>query len=244
MKKKLLVLLSILVLSSTINIVSARTTVSSDLAQAIRLYKSGNYTECYTKLNEIVKKDSTNGLAYYYLGMTSAQVGKRAEALENYEKAISLTTPSSSVNAYAEKGKRCIESPETCNQPSITSSLDEFIRRSHNTSVSDEVKSNIEKLQIDSIKREINRSDDEPISPQRFREFKDFSTMNNDVPTNDEIVAAIKVLKNAGLDGFYNNDLSFLTGNNQQAQLLNAFGSSLSPQVIQAMLTNNMSLGF
>ena len=100
--------------------------------------------------------------------------------------------------------------------------------------------------------REINRSDD--IAPQRFKEFKDFSSMNNPsengVPTNDEIVAALRTLQRAGLTNIlsnnYGQDFSMLTGSPSSTNaMMNMMGSqALSPEVIQTMLTNNMSLGF
>ncbi|MCM1003840.1 MAG: hypothetical protein NC408_05790 [Candidatus Gastranaerophilales bacterium] len=243
MKKKFLMLLSILVLSSTINFAYAKSTTNSELAYAIKLYKAGNYTECYARLNEVVKKDSSNAVAYYYLGMTSAHMGKKDDAISNYERAVSLTTPGNSIYAYAEKGKRCLEDPEKCQEPTFESALDEFIQSTKRQKVSDQVQGDYEKLQIDQLKRDMNR--DENIDPRKFKEFKDFSSMNNETPTNDEIVAALRTLQKAGLSNVYGSDLSFYSGNNNQAQMFNMLGTSgMSPQMIQAMLTNNMSLGF
>ena len=91
--------------------------------------------------------------------------------------------------------------------------------------------------------REMNRNDS--IDAQRFKEYKDFSS----VPTNDEIVAALRTLQRAGFGNIINNnnyaDLSVLTGNSQQNALYNMMGSSsMNPQLIQALLTNNMTQGF
>lgn len=244
MKKKFMILLSILVLSSAINIANSKPATNNELATAIRMYKTGNYTQCYTTLNSVIKKDPSNAVAYYYLGMTAARIGQKDEAIANYDKAISLTSVGQSINAYAEKGKRCLEDPEKCQESAFESSLDEFISNLSKKNVSDEVKSNFEKLKIDQLKRDINKGDS--IDPQKFKEFKDFSSMNNETPTNDEIVAAIRVLQKAGIGNSFNNDFSMLTGNSpQQAQMLNMLGgNSLNPQIIQALLTNNMSLGF
>lgn len=240
MKKKLLALLSILILSSTINLAYSKTASNSEISTAIRLYKAGNYTECYSRLNALTARDRSNALAYYYLGMTSSHLGKKEEAIANYEKAISLTSPSSALNVYASKGKRCLEYPDKCQEPTFESSLDEFITKMHQAPTSDKVKGDYEKLKIENMMREINRSED--IDPNRFKEFKDFSSMN-DVPTNDEIVAALRVLQKAGFGGSFNNfDLSLLNGFNAQPQMLGS--NRLTPEVIQAMLTNNMSLGF
>ena len=96
----------------------------------------------------------------------------------------------------------------------------------------------------------MNRSRD--IQPERFKEHKDFSSMNTPAttPSNDEIVAALKTLQNAGfgniLNNNYSNDLSMLTGvQNQQFSLLDIMnqGNSINPQLIQTMLTNNMRQG-
>ena len=51
--------------------------------------------------------------------------------------------------------------------------------------------------------REMNRGND--VEPQKFREYKDFS---GEVPTNDEIVAALRTLQRAGLSDIISNDLS------------------------------------
>ena len=165
--------------------------------------------------------------------MTSAHIGKSEEAIANYERALSLTSPGNSIYAYAEKGKRCLEDPEKCQEPTFESSLDEFIQSVSRKNVSDEVKSDYERLQIEQLKRDMNRDGD--IDPQKFREFKDFSSMNNATPTNDEIVAAIRTLQKAGLyDSF--------GSSNQMFNMLG--GAAMNPQVIQTMLTNNMTLGF
>lgn len=233
MKKKLVALLSILVLSSTINFAYSKPSANADLARAIRCYKAGNYAECYTTLKDVIKKDGSNAVAYYYLGMASAHIGKSEEAIANYERALSLTSPGNSIYAYAEKGKRCLEDPEKCQEPTFESSLDEFIQSVSRKNVSDEVKSDYERLQIEQLKRDMNRDGD--IDPQKFREFKDFSSMNNASPTNDEIVAAIRTLQKAGLyDSF--------GSSNQMFNMLG--GAAMNPQVIQTMLTNNMTLGF
>ena len=244
MKKKLLLILSILVLSSTINTVFSKSAVNTDLTNAIKLYKAGNYSECYTKLETIIKTDSSNAVAYYYMAMASAQIGKKKEAISNYEKAMALSSPNSNLNRYAQKGKTCLESPDKCQESIYSSPLEEFIK-SKNTGLSEEVRGDYERLKIENMMREINRSDD--IDPQKFKEYKDFSSYNPEgTPSNDEIVAAIRTLQRAGLGNFLGNnysDISLLTGNNNSG--VNMFGNSyLTPQMIQTMLTNNMSLGF
>ena len=250
MKKSLLLILSLLVLSATVNTCHAKGSSNSELMKGIKLYKAGNYSSCYLKMNKLVAKDPSNALAYYYLAMSASQVGKREEAIDNYNKVISLTSLNSNIGRYANKGKVCLENPAACDSTSIEPTKgDGFILSKDGPKFSEEVKNQFEKLKREELKRDINR--DENIDPQRFKEYRDYSSMNNleGMPSNDEMVAALRTLQRAGLNNTINNgytDLSMLTGMSQQNPMLNMLGgnSSLSPQVIQAMLTNNMSQGF
>ena len=242
MKKKILGLLSILVLVSTIGTAYARTTSNSGLAEAIKLYKDGNYSQCYMQLESVLKNDPANAIAYYYMAMTSAQIGKKEEAISNYNRTLSLTSDNNNLSRYAKKGIRCLETPDKCEESLFENIEDEFIQSKQAGKFSEEVRSGFERLKLENLMREMNREDS--VDAQKFKEFKDFSS----VPTNDEIVAALRTLQQAGLNNVVNNnyaDLSVLTGMPQQNTMLNMFGSSsMNPQLIQALLTNNMTQGF
>ncbi len=253
MKKYILLLLSIAICTTTMNLVSAKTTTNSDLASAIKMYKAGNYSQCYEVLNKIIKNDPSNAVAYYYKAITAAQIGKKEEAIENYDKAISLS-PDNQVGRYAQKGKTCLESPDNCSdETDQASELDAFVQSKFGSGFSDAARSDYENQKIKNIMREMNRGAD--INPGKFKEYKDFSSMNMDeTPTNEEIVAAFRVLQNAGFGNLLNNnnmsDLSLLTGaqnNNAMINMLlggNMNNTSVSPQVIQSILTNQLSTGF
>ena len=244
MKKYILVLLTMFITLATVNASIAKTTSNKSLAGAIKLYKAGNYSQCYLTLSDIVKKDPSNAVAYYYLAMTSAQIGKRDEALDNYQKVLTLSS-GTQLGRYAEKGKTCLESPDKCNEETETSALDAFIQGKFGSGLSEEARSEYEKQKIENLMREMNRKDN--ITPQKFKEYKDFS---NAVPSNDEIVAALRVLQRAGFGNIIGNssqDLSLITGNSSNNAMLNLLmgnnnNSSLNPQVIQSLLTNQ--LGF
>ena len=243
MKKKFLTCLAVLLLLSTASAIQAKSVTSSELAEAIKAYKSGNYSESYVKLETVIKNDPANALAYYYMAITAAQIGRRSEAIENYDKAIALSPSNNNLSRYAKKGKRCLEEPEKCQETTFESFEAEFIENKKGPKFSDRVFGEHERLKLENFMREMNRND--AIEPQRFKEYKDFSS----VPTNDEIVAAIRTLQNAGLGSMVNTnyaDLSVLTGAPQQNSMLNMFAgnSSMNPQLIQALLTNNMVQGF
>ena len=228
---------------------AAKPATNSELSSAIKMYKAGNYSECYVKVESILKKDPANALAYYYMAMSSAQLGKKDEAIKNYEKAITLSPENSNLNRYATKGKTCIETPEKCSESLYANKDDEFILNK-GRQYTEAVKSEMDRLKIENMMREINRTDD--MNPQKFKEYRDFSSMNNDdTPSNDEIVAALNTLQKAGLGNLFNansfSDLSMLTGDkrSEAAAMMNLMGgSSMNPQLIQALLTNNMSLGY
>lgn len=245
MKKKILLALSILILSSTCTISYSKNNISEDMANAIKLYKAANYSECYARLDDIIKNDPANALAYYYKAMSAAQIGRKDEAIENYDKAIVLTPSNSNLNHYASKGKNCLESPDMCYEALYDSIMDKFIRSKEGNNFSEAVQSEHDRLKLEQLKRMINT--DEEIKPQQFRDYKDFSRMNyNANPTNDDIVAAMRVLQKAGLYGNgINNGFDFSSNGLNPASLSAISGmASMNPQLIQAMFSNNMSLGF
>jgi len=247
MKKKLLIALCTLILTSAFSVSFARVTANSDLVEAIKLYKAGNYSACYEKVDTAIAKDPSNPLGYYYKAMTAAQIGKKSEAIENYEKTLSLSSEKSNLIKYAKKGKRCLETPDSCDESKFVDEEDKFIRGTSATGLSDEVKGLFERLRMEQMMRDMNRQDD--MDPQRFREYKDFSSMNtpSEMPNNEEIVAAVKTLQNAGLLNFGTNnsysEISLLTGHkNTGSDIMDLV--NMNPQLIQAMMTSGMSLGF
>lgn len=249
MKKQILTILAVVICSMSIACVEARNYATSDVNSAIRMYKAKNYSQCYNSLKQVVAKDPSNALAYYYLAMSSAQIGKKDEAIENYKKVINLA-PQGQLGRYATKGKVCLESPEQCNaEEENVSPMDKFIKREYGSGFSPQVRGEYEQQKIENLMREMNRGKD--VDPSTFKEYKDFSSYAE--PTNDEIVAALRVLQRAGFGNVLNNqvsDISLLTGGygNNNAAMLNMLtgkgDSNLSPQMIQSLLTNQMSIGF
>ena len=134
-----------IICASTMNYACAKTATSnSTLANAIRLYKAGNYSQSYIAFNNIVKRDPSNAVAYYYLAMTSAQIGKEDEAIANYEKVIHLS-PNGQLGRYATKGKTCLETPDKCHEESEESADERFIQSRFGSGFSDKARSEYEK---------------------------------------------------------------------------------------------------
>lgn len=242
MKKKfyILLVLSVFVIGNFIPSTLAKG--NSDLMEAIKMYKGGNYSGCYTQLQEVIKNEPANILAYYYMGMTAAQIGRKDEAISYYDKVLSLSPGQNNLSRYAEKGKLCLEDAESCVNTFAKTLDEELIYAPSSKKFSKEVEDQFEKLKLDNFRREMNRNDS--IDVNKFKEYKDFSS----APTNDEIVAAMRVLQRAGLENFGNrgySDLSVLTGQAGPNSMLEMMHSNtMNPQLIQALLTNSVVQGF
>lgn len=250
MKKLLLTILLVLILAP--NAYSA-----DGVAGGIRKYKEGNYTGCIEWMNEVVKNDPANAIAYYYLAMSYVQAGRKDEAIDNYGKVILLNT-NSLLTEYATKGKLCLEEPEKC-QANDEKSV--FIEAPFGSGLSKKLEDNLEKRELEIMRKKINS--DKDIPEYQLQEYRDFSSQNNDngMPSNDEIVAALRILQRAGLQNYamptqqnmQMNDISaFLgqnnlgTGNNFMNMLpyLNNGNMRANPQLIQTMLMNQMMPDF
>ena len=180
------------------------------------------------------------------LSITSAQIGKREEAIDNYNVTISLTSPSSTLGKYAKKGALCLTDETACLEKAAFTVNDEIFGKNFDGVDSENVKSEFEKLKIENLMRDINRGKDIPAD--EFKEYRDFSNkLKSSAPTNDEIVTALRTLQNAGFGNLFNNsysDLSMLTGSQDNNFTNSLMGSNIDPRVMQALFTNNMSLGF
>lgn len=259
MKKSLLVLFSIIFLAAAANVSMAKPAATNpQTSAAIKLYKSGNYTLSYKTFSEIVSKDPGNALAQYYLGMSAVRLGKSDEAIEHYSSAAALS-PNGILGSYAKRGIRCIEEPSRCHESVSVVAKDEeetdedrFIKGKFGTGFSNKARGVYEQEKIKHIQREMNR--DAEIEPKTFKEYKNFSSQ---APSNEEIAAALEVLQRAGMNNIDNSDysaLSLLLGesnrNNNAFDALNMLyngnrgNSDLSPQVIQSLITSQMTANF
>lgn len=193
---------------------AGNSSTSGAVSMAVKKYKAGNYTGCLQDCQSIVKRDPSSAVAYYYMAMSYAQAGKKNEAIAAYSKVLGLKT-NLTLSEYANRGKTCLETPEKCTAGSGVangSDLDNFITAPFRDGLSKTVKTEFEKKRIDSIKNEINSGKDlGGYEFQKFRDYtKDHSSIDNGEkiaqattkPTNDEIVAAMRVLNDAGLSPY------------------------------------------
>jgi len=153
------------------------------LETAISLYKAGNYETCIISMNNVVKEDPSDSLAYYYLGLSYAKKNQRDLAIKNYDKVIALSSDKTLKN-LAKQGKIALGgvSMTACDAP-LTSTVEENIPDSN---LKDHVRWPAEsKIKSDAVVSK-------PKTPQ-------LNKNGQKSPTNDEIVQAIRVLQKAGL---------------------------------------------
>ena len=211
MKRNLLLVVAILiVMYQCFSLAIAGTnTVSGPVSIAIKKYKAGNYTGCLQDVQVIVRSDPSNTIAYYYMAMSYAQAGQKDQAISAYQNVLNLH-PNSVLYTYATTGKRCLETPDKCQETEQLSDIDKMIASPLGDTLSTSVKTSVEKNRLDKIKNEMNNVDE--VNNYKLKQFKDFTNQRSQAdadakiaseakaPTNDEIVAALKVLKKAGLD--------------------------------------------
>ena len=246
MKKKLLYLIAIMVVFAQASGVSfAKSTVSNPVKVAIKKYKIGNYTGCMQDCQTIVKSDPSSAVAYYYMAMSYVQAGKQSEAIDAYSKVLSLN-PKSKLLEYATTGKRCLETPDKCvlETPDTTSDVDKFIASPATDSLSGKVKADLNAKRLEQVRNQINK--DQDMDSYKLRKFQDYTnkSSNPDVtdkaaqktPSNDEIVAALKVLNAAGLNPYSQAPQSAMVSPEVQQQVINPYDqmqNSQTPEMAQ-----------
>lgn len=184
----------------------AKSNISAPLRIAIKKYKYGNYAGCLQDCENIVVKNPS-AMAYYYLAMSYVQAGKKDEAIKAYQKVLS-SKPNTRLAEYATTGKRCLETPDRCHledKSTVKNSteLDKLIASPSGDGLSSTVRKDFRQIRLDNLKDQINNGKE--LDDYTFRKINYNSEDKNIItkkPSNDEIVAALKVLKDAGLNPY------------------------------------------
>ena len=150
------------------------------------------------------------------MGMVYTKLGEKESAMGAYQRAIEITPDKMLVN-YATRGKACINSQAACTMTGdITDvsgesldDLDKFIRDSNTNGFSKELNQQLRDKQLQSIQKKMNKG--EPLSEEDLKKLEEYNNktegiktdrlaMAADIPSNDEIINAVQVLKRAGLN--------------------------------------------
>ena len=217
MKKKLIILA--MFLSGCIGVAQAQDVVP-ELSVAIQKYKDANYIGCMQDALDITKNDPANALAYYYLAISYVQIGEKEKALDAYSKVLSLST-SDTLSEYAERGELCLNSPSECERkvdkdPVVDKELHKFINSTK--SLSKDVMDKLDEIEVEMLKQQINKDSD----------------LKSDMPSNDEIAQAVKVLAKVGFN-------PFASQQNPYMQAQQAMNNNPEYMQLQMLLGNNQN---
>lgn len=186
---------------------------NANIKSVAQKYKAGNYTGCLQELFSLVKKDPSNALAYYYMGMAYTHINLKDEAVAAYEKVLALN-PNEYLVEYAIKGRDCLTDGPACKPAEAPqeemSELDKFINAPYGNGLSPDLNQEVKQKQLTNIKETINQK--EQLEEQDIQKIKQFDkkklNSTSEVETgekiaqvsDEEVLKAIQTLKDAGLN--------------------------------------------
>lgn len=182
---------------------------NANIKSAMAKYKAGNYTGCLQELFSLTKKEPSNALAYYYMAMAYTHIDREAEAIEAYEKVLSLN-PNEYLSEYALKGRDCLTGGPACHEEEPQeelSDLDRFINAPYGNGLSPELNQEVKQKELTNIKETINKKEHmEDNDVEKIRKFdekyKSSEEMNARIAqvSDEEVLKAIQTLKDAGVN--------------------------------------------
>ncbi len=224
----------------------------SAIKTAVMKYKAQNYVGCLQDMEDLVKKDPKNAFAYYYQGLALTQLGKYDQAKTAYTKVIDLSN-SIVLMDNSTKALKCLDKPNECMAKEVTDTeLDQFIKTTR--FLGNSVQADVNKKKLNKDKFDINHDE---YDPPRYK---------SEMPTNDEIAEAVKVLARAGINPFSGMNTAAYGGSSELAQMNMLMGNNnnnnngnsmnnmlpmlmmgqngqnnISPEMIQTMMMSNMT---
>jgi len=259
--KKIIIAIFI-IMFATMEVCSAKSYYNSKVNAGISMYKNKNYTECLQMMYEAVNNDPSNVLAYYYIAMSQARLGKVDKAKEAYQRVIDLNS-STQLSQYAQNGIECLDDSTKCR---TKANLDQSKK------ALESVNQQMQESNMQSVKTMMNQNKNiQDIPPQYMKDFKDYSKPQNQiqnkagaVPTKEEVADAFDVLKRAGyqnlapqpamtkemlemsmlnsMNGDYSNSYNPMM--NYMPYMTQENLSKMDPQLLQTMMTTSMMSGF
>lgn len=198
---------------------------------AAKKYQAGNYTGCLQDCQDIISRDPSNAVAYYYMAMSYTQAGKKDKAIEAYSKVLTLK-PNAMLASYANTGKKCLETPELCisDTAASQSDIDKFLASPSTDPLSSTVRKDLEQQQLNVLKEQINSGKDMDVnSTKLLNDASEQVNTDNKIalkkPTEEEVTAALKVLNEAGVNP-YSSMANYQNPQAVQLQMLSAFNNN------------------
>ncbi len=119
------ILMSGLVLLLIMNFCSIQQSFAADtvnnqmIKDAIAKYKEKNYIGCISDLKMYTDKDTSNAVAWYYLGSSYMNIAMQQEAYAAFDKVISLNTVPK-LTSYSIQAELCMQNKDNCSYKDFT----------------------------------------------------------------------------------------------------------------------------
>jgi len=240
--------------------------ISPSLKPYILEYKKGNYLGAMLGIEELLDKEKNNTAAKYYLALCYTQLGYSGEAQQLFTN-LTQNKDSALIRYYSEKALSCIGNSdnEIC-KPRQTAQekikelkiADQEKAKKQQAEIAAKAKENKEEFDTDDITtfirsgKKIHPDAMDAITKERMErklqsdEYTKKQAEQNprkseaDIPTNEEIAAALNTLAKIGFNPFEQNNLNSLTAYNNQFDY-NLIGLN-NPAYINSMVPTNSDL--
>ena len=214
--------------------------ISPSIKGAVVKYKQKNFVGAMQDLEEALKKEPKNTAGLYYLALTYTQLGYQEKAKEMYQNVIDLNN-NSVLAHYSKYALDCIGNPdsEQCSVYKSTPKSDVI-----DDDIAQFIKSGktIHPSAMDKITNErmIRRIQEEEYQ-RKQNEINTKVKSDNSMPTNEEIVSAIKTLSKIGYNPLNNDTLSYGSLENFS---LNSFPTNVTysnPEYFKMLMFNQLT---
>ncbi len=248
---------------------------NATVPSGIQKYKKGNYTGCLQEMLSVVKKDPKNAMGHYYLGLAYMKINDNTAATSAFDKVIA-TSSNFALVQYAAKAKKCASGMEACKPSGEEQELDTFITNAYGNPNNYGAKpaapassKQASQQELDALRQKMNSQDYlYQKDLQQIRNLNKSEEITGEriaAASDEEILQAIKTLKDAGVTITVNNPSSYTPDQQamqmmQQMQMLNGgqnnnnpmmnmlpymyaqndSGKNIDPQVMQSFIMNSM----
>jgi hypothetical protein len=231
---------------------------NASMRHAIDQFRAGNFTGCLQESISVMKKDPSNPLATYYVGLSFAKVGDKESAVQYLDKAAGLSDNTSFIK-YVTEAKDCVNGADSCKMSEEDTELMKLINSPFNSKngFTPEVKNNQQQKELDAIKQKMNSD--------KYLNLR-FDDTRMAMASEDEILNAIRVLKDSGVSITVNMSPQFQDEQMAQMQMFSSGNNNnnsnnaimslipmmmnqetaknVDPQVIQAIMMQSMMPDF
>ncbi len=228
------------------------------IQEAIEKYKQKNYLGCISDLKMYTQKDTSNAVAWYYLGSAYMNISMKTQAHSAFDKVVLLNTVPK-LTSYSIQAKMCMENKDQCTYhdfkyddiKKLKADPLKFLTE-YTNSMKTEKKEDPEVAEINKLINGNNKIHEDALKVIKERQLEiERSKINTNkayLPSSDRQVAQA-----IGMLSEQNNDISAFSmmlddnTDNNYMNLLKYYQnhedkSEMTPEMLQLMMMSNMAL--